>query len=270
MELKERWILSRFYQTLESVGRHLDNYKINEAAKLIYEFFWHEFCDWYLELAKSTFLNDNTQVVLYKVLEKSLRMLHPFMPHITEEIWQAIPHEGDSIMISSWPHVQKQIIDKRSDADMALIIEAITSIRNIRATWQIEPKRFINVYIKAKSSRMRNGLEKNQEYIKRLARTEDLRIARTLAKPKNSAVGICNDAEIFIPLQGVIDYDREKSRLTKKLEESKHRLKSLSVKLGNKKFLQGAPKEVIEKFKFTRTELSDQIKKLRANLESIE
>ena len=269
LELKERWILSRFYQTLEAVSKLLDNYRINEAAKLIYEFFWHEFCDWYLELAKSTFSSEDTQVVLYKVLEKSLRMLHPFMPHVTEEIWQALPHEGDSIMVSTWPHVQKQIIDKKADNDMALIIESITSIRNIRATWQVEPKKFINVYMKAGSKKTADRLENNRDYIKRLARVEDLKIARTLVKPKGSAAGICNDAEIYVPLHGIIDYEKERSRLNRKLEELKSRLKNLSGRLKNKNFLKSAPKEVIQKFKSTESELKDQVKRLKTNLGSI-
>ncbi len=180
LELKERWILSRFYQTLKDVGDSLDNYKINEAAKLIYEFFWHEFCDWYLELAKSTFQTKETQVVLYKVLEKSLRMLHPFMPFITEEVWQALPHEGDSIMVTTWPHIQKQMIDKDADSKMELIIEVITSIRNVRSKERIEPRKFINAYLKTKNKHTEDILRESQDYIKRLARIEELKIGRGL------------------------------------------------------------------------------------------
>lgn len=269
LELKERWILSRFYQTLKKVGDYLDNYKINEAAKLIYEFFWHEYCDWYLEFAKSTFPKEDTQVVLYKVLEKSLRMLHPFMPFITEEVWQILPHEGDSIMVTTWPHVQKNMIDNKTDSDMALIIDVITSIRNIRSTWRIEPKKFIAVYLKA-GGKAKDILTENQDYIKKLARIEDLKIERELEKPKASAAGVCGNTEIYVPLHDIIDYDREKLRLTKSLEELESRFKDLSNKLKNKKFLQSAPKEVIERFKASQQDLKIQIEKLKTNLKSLE
>ncbi|MBL7069173.1 MAG: valine--tRNA ligase [Candidatus Omnitrophica bacterium] len=269
LELKERWIVSRFYQTLENVGAALDSYKINEAVKLIYEFFWHEFCDWYLELAKSTFSKEDTQVILYKVLEKSLRMLHPFMPFVTEEIWQRLPHEGDSIMVATWPHIQKDLIDKKAESDMELIIGVITSIRNIRSTWRIEPKRFIAAYLKSAKKESRETLAENEDYIKRLARIEELKIVTKEKRPEASVIGVFDDVEIYVPLQGVIDYEKERSKLAKRLEELENRSRDLSGRLKNKKFLQNAPKEVIQKFKSTQEELKDQIGKLKSNLKSL-
>ena len=269
LELKERWIVSRFYQTLENVGAALDSYKINEAVKLIYEFFWHEFCDWYLELAKSTFSKEDTQVILYKVLEKSLRMLHPFMPFVTEEIWQRLPHEGDSIMVATWPHLQKDLIDKKAESNMELIIGVITSIRNIRSTWRIEPKRFIAAYLKSAKKESRETLAENEDYIKRLARIEELKIVTKEKRPEASVIGVFDDVEIYVPLQGVIDYEKERSKLAKRLEELENRSRDLSGRLKNKKFLQNAPKEVIQKFKSTQEELKDQIGKLKSNLKSL-
>ncbi|NQT06498.1 MAG: class I tRNA ligase family protein, partial [Candidatus Omnitrophica bacterium] len=270
LQLKERWILSRFYRTLGKVGEHLDAYKINEAAKAIYDFFWHEFCDWYLELAKSTFSDENTQVVVYKVLEKSLRMLHPFTPFITEEIWQAIPHEGDSIMVATWPHMQKQLIDKKADKDMQLLIEVITSIRTTRSTWRIEHNKNIDAYLKTGNTKTIDILDKNSEYIKRLARVENLKIEKGIEKPEASAAAVCGDIEIYIPLEGVIDYEKEKTRLQNTMGELIKRLDNTSSRLKNKRFLQSAPKEVIEKFKATKEELKSQIKKLKSNLKSLE
>ena len=270
LELKERWILSRFYQTLDKVATLLDEYKINEAAKLIYGFFWHEFCDWYLEFAKSTFTNINTQVVMYKVLEKSLRMLHPFMPFISEEIWQLVPHEGESIMVSPWPHMQKKIIDKKADDDMALFIGVVSTIRNMRSAWNIDANKSISVYLKAAGKANRDLLEENKDYLKRFAKIENLKIAKDLKKPKASAAGVFNEIELYIPLQGVIDYEKEKIRLTKKLDELKARLKGLSLKLKNKKFLENAPKEIIANCKASYEEAKNQAKKLEANLKTLE
>lgn len=270
LELKERWILSRFYQALQKIDALLDTYKINEAARLIYEFFWHEFCDWYLEFAKSHFSKDETQVILYKVLEKSIRMLHPFMPFITEEVWQALPHIGDSITVTNWPHVQKNLIDKKADSDMALLIDVITSIRNIRATWHIEPQKRLAAYLKPEDEKRKLILTENSDCIKNLAGIKDLIIERRLKKPKRSAVGICAGVEIYIPLQDVIDYKKEKSNLTKKLEELEERQKDLSIKLKNKKFLQNAPKDLIKRCRSSQEELKTQIERLNTNLKSID
>ena len=151
LTLPERWILSRLYSTLAYVGECLDQYKFNEAANSIYEFIWHEFCDWYIEIAKVNIGEKSSQVILYKVLEKSLRMLHPVMPFVTEEIWQKLPRPkgavGDSIMIQPWPHIQSQMISKKDERDMELLIELITSVRNMRSVWNIEPRAEINAII---------------------------------------------------------------------------------------------------------------------------
>jgi len=270
LELKERWILSRYYQTLKRVGDLLDNYKINEAAKLIYEFFWHEFCDWYLEFAKLTFSREDTQIVLYKVLEKSLRMLHPFMPFITEEIWQALPHDGDSVMATRWPHIQENLIDKTADSDMSIIIGVMTSIRNIRSAWRIEPKKPVTVYLKTGNKKAQDVLTKNRDYITKLVKIEDLKIGKEIKKPKGSAVNISGDVEVYIPLHGVIDYEKEKERIEKSLEGLGSRYSDLSKRLKNKKFLQSAPEDVVEKFKSSLEELKTQIGKLKTNLRSLE
>jgi valyl-tRNA synthetase len=270
LELKERWILSRFYDTLHKVSSMLDSYKINEAAKLIYEFFWHQFCDWYLELAKPSFDKGETQVVLYKVLEKSLRMLHPFMPFITEEIWSLLPQGGASIMVSSWPHVQKKMIDKKAEADMELLMAVITAIRNTRSTWNIEVKKLISAHIKVSSLAAEKTLQDNADHIKRLGKVDELKIAEDLKKPEASAVSVCQGAEVFVPLKGIIDFDKEKERLARKIEETDGRYKQLSGKLKNKKFLESAPRNIVEKFKASHDELQDQLKRLHANLKSLE
>ena len=269
LELKERWILSRFYRALGSVEAFLDDYKINEAAKRVYEFFWHELCDWYLELAKSTFSKDGTQVVMCKVLEKSLRMLHPFMPFITEEVWQALPHEGKSIMSASWPHMQNSLIDKKAEEEMALITEIITSIRNTRSTWNIEHNKLLAIHIKTDRKEVEGIIAENRLYIEKLAKAEGLKIGRDIKRPEGSAVGICRNAEIYIPLKDLIDYDKEREKLCKNLEQLEARLKDLSDKLKNKNFLQNAPKDVIEKFKSSQKEQKDQIEKIRANLNQL-
>ncbi len=269
LELKERWILSRFYQTLKNVGDSLDSYKINEAAKLIYEFFWHEFCDWYLEFAKTTFSSSQTQACVYQVLEKSLRILHPFMPFISEEIWQLLPHRSESVMVASWPEFEKKLIDKKADRDMDAIIAIVTAIRNIRSTWRIEAQKTIAVHIKVPSDPAKKVLIENGEYIKRLAKVDELIVDRDLVKPKSSAADVCGDLEVFVPLKGIIDYEKEKDRISKNLESLNARFGDLSGKLKNERFLQNAPADVIDKFKASHQEMKLQLEKLEANLDSI-
>ena len=265
-ELKDKWILSRFYSALDSITKSLDNFRFNEAAKNIYEFFWHEFCDWYIELSKKTISKDTTQVVLYKVLEKILRILHPLMPFITEEVWQNLPHDGKSIMVSSWPHMQKQFIDRNAEKKMELIISCITVVRNIRSVWQIDPARKIEAKIKTAKKPVENLLNAHVSYIKDLARIETLEIGQKLKRPKSSAVAVVADIEVFVPLEGIIDVKKEAARLKQKIKGLENILHNIDKKLKNKQFLDKAPKEIVAGEKEKRRQLKESVKKLKDNL----
>ena len=274
MELSfaDRWILSRFYSTLRSVEKCLDEYKFNEAANAIYEFFWHEFCDWYIEIVKLSIEKKTTQIILYKVLEKSLRMLHPFMPFVTEEIWQKLPREkgrqGDSIMAQPWPHVQEKMVSKDVDEKMARLIELITAVRNIRAVWNIEPQRTLDVIVNLHEDSGGKQLAENIEFIKRLARIADLKIGK-FAKPKNSAVAVVGDIEVYVPLEGLIDFEKEKARLAKEAAKLANEMNAISGRLQDEKFLSKAPEDIVEKQRIRKSELELQIKKLNENLANI-
>ena len=265
-QLKEKWILSRFYHTLDSVTDSLDNFRFNEAAKTIYEFFWHEFCDWYIELAKKTISTTETQVVLYKVLEKTLRMLHPLMPFITEEIWQNLPHEGNSIMVSTWPQMQKQFINQKLEHQMQAIISCITAVRNIRSVWQIEPGKKIKAEISLTNASLEKLIKTYASYISDLARIESLEVGRKTKRPKSSAVAVLKDMEIFIPLAGIIDVQKEATRLKQKIETLENILKNTDKKLKNKQFLSKAPKEIVAGEKEKKVQLKESLKKLKDNL----
>jgi len=272
LSLPERWILSRLYSTLDNVERCLGEYKFNEAANIIYEFIWHEFCDWYIEIAKSAITERSAQIVLYKVLEKSLRMLHPFMPFITEEIWQELPRSkdaaGDSIMIQPWPHTQKNMISNEAENDMKSLIEIITAIRNIRSAWNIEPRREMPALINIHDKKDEILLNKNMEMIKRLSRLSSLLVGKR-PKPKNSAVSVIGSYEVYVPLEGVIDIDKEKARLKKEEDKIGFEIKSISSRLKNKDFTSKAPEDVIEKQRVRKADLELQIKKLKDNLSSL-
>lgn len=269
LSLPEKWILSRFYSTLHDVEECLDAYKFNEAANIIYEFVWHEFCDWYIEIAKATITEKTTQVILYKVLEKTLRMLHPFMPFITEEIWQQMPRskdaKGDSIMIQPWPHIQKGMVSEKAEAEVKYLIDAITAIRNIRSVWNIEPRLEMKAFINVSEKKDQKFLSDNEGFLKRLSRLSELSVG-TMAKPANSAVTVVGNLEIYVPLEGLIDLEKEKERLKKEEDRINNEIKAISARLKDKNFTLKAPKEVVERQRARKTELELQINKLKDNL----
>ena len=268
LTLADRWILSRFFQALGDFVKSLEAYRINDAANRIYEFIWHELCDWYLEMAKLTMDEEHTQVTLYKVLEKSLRTLHPIMPFITEDIWQRLPreHGTESIMVTSWPHMQKEFISKKIDAEMRLIINIVQAIRNLRATWRIEHKKEIDIFIKVKNKSVVSSLGANAIYVKRLARVGKLEISTKITKPKHSAVSVIEDTEIFLPLGGIIDIDKEKKRLGEKLDGLTAELNRINGKLKNKGFISKAPKNVIQQAKERKERVEVEMSSLKKNI----
>lgn len=270
--LADRWILSRFYSTLGYVTACLDEYKFNEAANAIYEFLWHEFCDWYIEIVKSSINEKTTQVILYKILEKSLRMLHPFMPFITEEIWQKLPRSkdaaGDYIMVQPWPHMQSQMISVKDEEDMRRLIELITSVRNMRSVWNIEPRMELSAIINTHDAKDDLLLAGNIELVKKLGRIADLKYGKH-QKPKSSAVSVVGSMEIYLPLEGIIDFEKEKARLIKEQVRMDHEIGGLNARLDDLNFTSKAPAEIVEKQRERRSELELQIQKMRENLKEI-
>jgi len=272
LPLADRWILSNLYTTLQDLNEALDSYKFNEAANLLYDFIWHKYCDWYLEIAKSRIKEKNTQIILYKVLEKSLRMLHPFMPFISEEIWGMLPHKRDSIIIQPWPHVQKALIDKGAQRDMDFIINLIVSIRNIRAEMFVPLDKKVNIMIATKDNGDIKLINENQQYIKSLAKVENVDVGARRAvplhdMPKQSAMAVVGNAEVYVLLAGAIDIEAEKARLSKKIAEIENVLKGLTGRLKNKEFLKKAPKEIVEKEIEKEKQFKADIDKLKQSLD---
>jgi valyl-tRNA synthetase len=261
--LSERWILSNFYEMLSKLNKSLAAYRFNEAANLIYEFFWGKFCDWYLEIAKININDEKTQVVLYKILEKSLRILHPFMPFITEEIWQKLPGEKKSISISNWPHMQKQIIDKKIDSVMQAIIEIVASARNLRNVLNIPPKELVNLQIQVTNKAKLKIIKENEIIIKHLALIRGISF---IESKKEKARGVSNviSKEVFInlPLEGIIDIEKEKQRISNQIQELKGFIKQKENTLKNEAFLEKAPEEIVEGEKEKFKEFKERLLKL--------
>ncbi|NQT95362.1 MAG: valine--tRNA ligase [Candidatus Omnitrophica bacterium] len=268
LSLHDRWILSSLYRTIGAVEKAITSYKFNEAANLLYEFIWHKYCDWYVEIAKSSIDKMGTQLILFKVLEKSLRMLHPFMPFITEEIWQKIGME-EPIMQSGLPHIQKQMIDEKSEKSMERIIEIIVAIRNIRAEMNIPHKLELDAIISTKEKDVKKYESELKVYTKRLSNIKELTIEKLKKRPKLSASSVLDFCEIFIPLEGVIDINVEMERLQKRLKEHESLLFSVAKKLSNKDFIQRAPKDIVEKEKGREEMLKDKLTRIKANIKSL-
>ena len=275
-DIVNRWILSRFYSVLKEVNKMLDTYRFNEAANTLYGFFWHEFCDWYLEMIKPILVNRvqsteyrDTQAVMYKVLEKFLRALHPFMPFVTEEIWQRLmslgAHEltSSSIMVQAWPHIQEQMIDKKTENKLSLIFDIITTIRNLRQEVEIPVQKDIELVISTNNKENKELIELISPYIKNLARLSTLKIDKEYKHIKSIITAVIKDIHVTLPLSGVVDVEKEKIKIEERIEKTKSEISAKKKTLSNKEFLKKAPPEVVDKEKERVKELNDILKRLK-------
>ena len=273
LDVVNRWALSRFYSTLQQTTKYLENFQFNEAANTLYGFFWHDFCDWYLEIIKQDIKNPHNQVVMYKILEKSLRLLHPFMPFITEEIWQSLGKlssgsadehkQANSIMVEPWPHVQEQIIDKKAEGRMATVLEIITAIRNMRQELDVPLQARISVVIAVGSKENRQLLETLSGVIKNLARLDNLSVEEKYKHIKSSVNSVIKDIHITMPLEGIVDVEKEIIKLDERMNKTRAEIAAKEKMLRNKEFVKKAPEEIVEKEKARLTELGEILNRLK-------
>ncbi len=275
-----RWILSIFYSVLKEVNKNLDAYKFNEAANIIYGFFWHEFCDWYLEMIKPDIKSNQNQVIMYKVLEKCLRILHPFMPFITEEIWQRIHGQGqssknshpidfsgtvpvESIMVQPWPHMQEQMVDKKLEKQAQCIFDVITQIRNLRSSIELEPEQRVRVSVYTHSKVKHNLLQENAGLIENLAKVEDLEFLTAGKRPSATISALIEDIDIYLHFTGLLDISGELHKIRDKIKGLEGILKSKESRIKDAEFIKKAPKEIIEKENESISKLKDELKRLK-------
>jgi valyl-tRNA synthetase len=266
----DRWILSRLQNTTLKITECIDKSRFQEATNVIYEFFWHEFCDWYLEIVKANIDEKEVQWVLHRVLETLMRLLHPFMPFITEEIWQSLPHEGESLMLADWPKAQKKWLDPKIEGEIQLVISEIQSIRNVRSAWQINPKDQVQVVVKVNGDKELKMLNDHSTLIAQMAKLSSLKIGQNLVRPKESAVANIGRVETYVILSGLVDIAVERQRISNALSDVERMIKGLEGRLANKEFLNKAPKDIVEKEKQKATELEDRKKRLMENLKTLE
>ena len=265
----DRWILSRLNRTIAQVTDSLDRHRFNEAVGTLYDFFWHQFCDWYLELAKPSITSKETQWVLYTVLDKSLRLLHPVMPFITEEIWQKLPHEGESLMIAEWPKADKKFINEVVESETDLILNEIQAIRNVRSAWQINPKESVAVAVKVSRDRELEILKEYSSYIVRMAKVSSLQMGKNISRPKESAVANIGRVETYVVLSGLIDVAVERQRIETALTDVSKLMQGLEARLRNEDFLKKAPKDIVEKEQKKAADLESRKKRLEENLRTL-
>ncbi len=275
--LPDRWIITRLNQTIAAVRIALDQYKFNEAANCLYQFIWHEFCDWYLELIKPALAfkeqspeKDSTRQTLSFTLNNILRLLHPFMPFITEELWQKLPIHNSSIMISPYPESNEKQIDTQATAEMGFVMDIATAIRNIRSENNIPPSRKVPAILNVVDPKTQELLKHTKSYIINLARLDSLTLSSGNEKPVAAATQVVKGLEIQIPLKGTINLEEEKKRLNKELDKVTQSLKVVSKKLSSDDFLQKAPQEIIKKEEEKARELKEKQKKLGESLGKVE
>jgi len=275
LELSDRWILSRYYQVVRQTSDYIDNYGLGEAAKGLYDFIWGDFCDWYIELVKPRLQKESVpsrrsaQRTLAYVLEGILKLLHPFMPHITEEIWQTLTQaEGGKILaLQSYPEADLTQIDLDLEQQFELLIGTIRTIRNLRAEADIKPGVKVMVFLQTESDRERQILTSGQFYIQDLAKVESLTITAVLDTETESTIaGVIDTVQVLIPLAGVVDVKALQAKLEKDLGKVEAEIKSLSGRLSNPSFVNKAPAEVVNGAQDTLEAAEKQAEILRERL----
>ncbi|MBF0494259.1 MAG: valine--tRNA ligase [Candidatus Omnitrophica bacterium] len=265
--LPDKWIISSFHETVKRVDSSLAEYRFSEAAGHIYDFIWHKYCDWYLEISKLSDDKANTQNILVYILGGVLKLLHPIMPFITEEIWQSMPARPDRwIMKSAWPAADEKAIDRQALSNMENLMGVITAVRNARAFWNININTILEVEIKTDQPGL---IFDNRKYIEKLARCTVVKAEPLVARPANSVSAIVDKLQVFIPIGKLVDINEEKARISKKIQELENYLTGIARKLSDENFVKRAPADIIEKERSKQGKFSEQLAALKDNLEAV-
>jgi valyl-tRNA synthetase len=287
LSIADRWIISRLNKTALAVNKALETYQFHEAVQLLYHFFWDDFCDWYIELVKDEITSEEPNVRrdaarsrILTILEQALRMLHPFMPFLTEELWQKLPNISaelhnsayksaqQTIMLADYPKGDASLIDERAESEMRAVIDLISKVRNIRAEMNIKPGDKLAVHVAADAEKQKI-FAVNESQILKLARAAKLSLSETLDVPKASAKAVIAGAEIAVPLEGLIDFEKEIARLEGQLNKLEIEASRLSSQLSNANFVERAPTEKVGEIRERVVEIETQSKALRQNLEAL-
>jgi valyl-tRNA synthetase len=279
LDLADRWILSRYFSTARQLDEDMEAFELNKLTKNIYDFLWHDFCDWYLELIKSRLYGEDPLPAKHAVIARaldifdaSLRLLHPIMPFITEELWQNIRSrdKNASIMRERFAGIQEAWIDREVESEMTFVQHVIESIRAIRGEMGVPPATAVQVVLKMGSAASRERFRQFEAYVCRLARARDIAYVSGTEKPRFAATAVVDGEEVFVPLEGVIDLEVERTRLTKEMDRISGLLKGIEAKLANQSFVERAPKEVVEKERGKLETFRQTLEKLHRNFDAIQ
>jgi valyl-tRNA synthetase len=271
LALEDKWIIDSFNNVTKEITDNLENFELGIAVQKLYDFLWDEFCDWYIEIAKIRLNSDDEKAaqavrqVLVWVMSGTLKLLHPFMPYITEEIWQTLPHEGDSIMVSSWPIYEETHSFQKDAENMNSIMEAIRGIRNRRSEMNVLPSRKTHLYI---ASNDKDVFEEGKAIIKKLAYANEVEIGKEY-DIKGATTIVTSNAQIYIPTDELVDKEAELARLSKELESAEKQYSNAQTKLNNKNFMSKAPANVVEGVKQNAEKLSEHITLIKASIEAL-
>jgi valyl-tRNA synthetase len=273
LPLPSRWVLSRLQTVAERVGEHLEAFRFDLAANELYHFVWNEFCDWYIEAAKPL-LRDEAEApvargVLIECLDAILRLLHPIVPHVTEEIWQRLPHEGASIMVAPFPVSNASRRDAGAEAGMGRLMDLVTEIRRVRSTYEVEPRRRIDVTIVAPDAADRAFVERHGQFVRELARLEGFEVVAEAAETPRTIRQPVGALELRVPMAGLFDIAAEKTRLTKERLKIQKELEGLQRRLDNPKFIEKANPDVVQEHQGRLSSLAERLERLAATLREL-
>jgi valyl-tRNA synthetase len=271
----DRWILTRLNETIEKVTELFDRFEFGEAGRQLYNFIWDDFCDWYIEMSKETLYGENeaakqvNKSILVHVLDQILRLLHPIMPFVTEEIWSKLPHTGDSLVVAAYPEVQPEWTDEKAAQGMEVLKELIRSVRNIRAEVNTPLSKPITLLIQTNDVAIETFLITNKNYIERFCNPEELVISNKLEAPELAMSAILSGATIYLPLAGLINIEEEISRLEKELAKFTQEVKRVQGKLANERFVANAPEEVVAQEREKEANYLDKQKAVQERIEQL-
>ena len=276
LDLSDKWILSRLSKTIDDYNRQLDRFHFNEAAKVLYEFTWNDFCDWYVEIAKTRFYGndegkaDITRTVSLKCIRTVLALLHPYSPFITEDLWSHFKAANAlDLIVDQWPERDFKSLNDNAEKEMVLLQKVVTAIRSIRSRMNVPPSKFPDLVVRCDDDQA-SFLENHRELLKSLARIGEMTLGESIEKPGQSATAVVGGMEMYILLEGLVDLNQEKSRMGKRIGEINRLITGINGKLSNENFINRAPEYVVAKERTNLDRLTEELDKVTANLEMLQ
>ena len=275
LKLPDKWILSRLNRAIINYNKRIDQFHFNEAAKILYDYVWNDFCDWYIEVAKTRFYSDDDKrkIITYDICIKSIRkilpLMHPYTPFITEELWSFFKIENENdLIISPWPVVNESAININTDNEMGILQDLISSVRATRSRMNIPPSKKIELKIKG-NEEQKHFIDQNSELIISLAKLNSYNVGSSMQKPPQSVASVIHGMELYIPLEGLVDLEKEREQLNKRRIRIEELLVGINNKLSNEKFIANAPKEIIKKENDKKIDLKDELEKINFNIKML-